>query len=71
MPTYKNDPRVIRLKWATVCRETGERLPKGSEALWYPRGGHVYGLNTAAYRQYQADLHDMAWEDANVRSWGY
>lgn len=69
-PTFADDPRVIRLKYPAVCRETGEPLDKGDEALWYPLGGKVYSLGSKAYRQYLADYHDMAWEDDYARRTG-
>ena len=68
MATYRNDPRVITLRHAAICHETGERLARGTEALWYPRGGRLYGLETEAYRQYLSDRHDMDMEDYMARS---
>lgn len=63
MARHSGDPRVIRLRYAAVCRESGERLDPTDEALWYPRTGAIFCLGSEAYRQYLADVHDMAWED--------
>lgn len=70
MATYAGDPRVIRLKYPAVCRETGEPLDPTDQALWYPRTGAIYCLGSEAYRRYLADLHDMEAEDAMARACG-
>lgn len=70
MATYADDPRVITLRYPAVCRETGRKLRRGDTALWYPRSRAVYALETAAHRQYLADRHDMAMEDAMARACG-
>lgn len=67
MARYRHDPRVITLRWSAVCDESGVELGRGTNALWYPLTKKVYGLESAAYRRYLADLHDMEQEDAEAR----
>ena len=67
----KGDPYEITIKYPTTCHETGEQLPKGSKALYYPtapKGQRIVSLNSKSAAdwasQQQADsfgLLDAGW----------
>ena len=61
---YKNDPRIITLKYNAVCDETGRQLKAGEEALYYPSSKSFFGLDTKQaeeFRNWKADI-DMGYD---------
>ena len=56
---YSNDPRIITLKFDSVCRETGEILKKGTQAVYYPLDKTVYSLDSKQayeFKCWKADI---------------
>lgn len=47
--SYKNDPRVITAKFASVCAETGEKIEKGTEMLYFPLMKKCYSLKSKEF----------------------
>lgn len=39
---YQDDPRWIDLKRPAACEDCGKELSKGEEALYWPKGKHIY-----------------------------
>lgn len=73
---YSNPPRLLALKYAATCAETGRRLAAGTTAWYVPATRTVYAadapyaakLATAAAAREAAeasrgDWFDMAYED--------
>ncbi len=70
-------PRILTLKYAATCAETGRRLPAGSSAWWVYSTAKAYALDssTAAKLAGQQDAgggdrFDMAYEDACAAACG-
>lgn len=61
---YKNDPRIITLRYDAVCDETGRLLKAGEEALYYPSSKDFFALDTKQaeeFRSWKADM-DMGYD---------
>jgi hypothetical protein len=70
-------PRVLTLKYAATCAETGRRLPAGSTAWYVYSTAKAYGLDTSTAAKLAAkqdgggaDRFDMLYEDACARACG-
>lgn len=77
---YANPPRILTLKYATRCAETGRPLPAGSQA-WYVYATRQAYATDAPYAARLAadqakrdgsggDRFDMAYEDACAAACG-
>lgn len=59
----KNDPRVITARFNSACAETGKKIAKGDQCVYYPMGKAVYSMDSKQaqeYREWKADL-DMGY----------
>lgn len=74
-----NPPRIITLRYAARCGETGRALARGGAAWWIPGTRTAYALDTETARRLQADADagqaggdrfDMAYEDACAAACG-
>jgi len=57
--SYKEDPKVIKAKYATTCAETGQPIKKGQECVYYPRSKkcfHMDSKTAADFRSWQFDV---------------
>lgn len=69
-------PRVLTLKYAATCAETGRRLPAGSQAFYVYTTAKAYALDSktaadlAAKQDSGPDRFDMAYEDACATACG-
>lgn len=78
--THSNPPRVLTLKYAATCAETGRRLPAGSSAWYVYATRCAYAIdapyaarlaaNQAARDGSGGDRFDMAYEDACAAACG-
>jgi hypothetical protein len=53
------DPRVITAMFDSVCAETGTKISKGAECVYYPTSKSVYSMDSkqaTEYRTWKADL---------------
>ena len=58
------DPKIITLRYDTVCDETGQQLKAGQEALYYPSSKSFFGLDTKQadeFYSWKADM-DMGYD---------
>ena len=39
---YRDDPHWIRVKYQGSCKQCGERLARGDQAFYYPKGRSMY-----------------------------
>jgi hypothetical protein len=69
-------PRVLTLKYAATCAETGRRLPAGSTAWYVYSTSKAYAVDSttaaklAAQQDRGGDRFDMLYEDACARACG-
>ena len=70
-------PRVLTLKYAATCAETGRRLPAGSQAFYVYTTAKAYALDSKTAADLAAkqenggpDRFDMAYEDACAAACG-
>jgi hypothetical protein len=76
---YHNPPRLLTLKYATRCAETGRTLPAGTQA-WYVYATRQAYATDAPYaaklaagqaaRDSRGDAFDMLYEDACAAACG-
>ena len=57
---YKQDPRFITAKFASVCPETGKQINKGDQIVYYPRSKSAYHIDSNA----ADELRGMQFNDA-------
>lgn len=53
------DPRVITAMFDSVCAETGKKIPKDSQCVYYPSSKSVYSMDSkqaTEYKNWKADL---------------
>ena len=56
---YNNDPRVIKARFDSVCKETGKPIKRGEYCIYYPTGKAVYhneSKQAQAFREWQEDI---------------
>ena len=56
---FKNDSRVIKCRFPTRCKETGEEIKKGESAVYYPLEKGIYSLSSKQaqeFLEWEADL---------------
>lgn len=60
MSFYKNDPRMIQVRFNSTCGTCGCKLPKNSNAYYWPSSKKCYcpKCGEADYRQFQASAQD-------------
>lgn len=51
--TYKNDPRTITAKYDGVCKETGRKIRKGEECVYYPIGKALYCMESKQAEEFK------------------
>ena len=55
----KNDPRIITARFDSACAETGKRIKKGEDCVYYPSERKVYSMDSKQaeeFRSWQFDL---------------
>ena len=55
----RNDPRVLRSRFDTRCAESGKRIKKGDECIYYPIDRKVYHLDSkqaTEFRNWKMDV---------------
>ncbi len=55
----RNDPRVLRSRFDTRCAESGKRIKKGDECIYYPTDRKVYHLDSEQatdFRNWKMDV---------------
>lgn len=59
---YRDDPRWIKARYPSTCRECGTSIARHADAFWYPRTGRMYcaDCGAPASRQFDADAFDEA-----------
>ena len=53
------DPRIIIAQFDSVCAETGDKIKKGTECIFYPTSRKVYSMESTqafTFKGWQADL---------------
>jgi hypothetical protein len=55
---YSNDPRMITVKYPTMCRETKKPLKKGDQALYYPNDKTFYHPDSKTAQDYRERMDD-------------
>jgi hypothetical protein len=53
------DPRIISAMFDSVCAETGKKISKGTECIFYPTSKKVYCMDSkqaTEFRTWKADL---------------
>jgi len=70
-------PRVLTLKYAATCAETGRRLPAGSQAFYVYSTAKAYALDSQTAAKLAAkqeaggpDRFDMLYEDSCAAACG-
>ena len=55
----KNDPREITAKFDSICAETGKKIAKGENCVYYPTSKQVFSKDSKqaeAYRAWRFDV---------------
>lgn len=55
------DPRIITAQFDSVCAETGEKIVKGSECVYYPTTRKVYSMESTQafdFKCWKADINN-------------
>lgn len=71
MPTYRNDPRIIKAKFNSTCAESGKAIKKGEDCVYYPSSRQVFHMESEQARRFQSDQHDMRMEDLACERMNY
>lgn len=50
---YKNDPRIITCKFDSICAETGQKIKKGDQAVYYPSEKKIYAMDSKQAKEFQ------------------
>ena len=68
MSRYQNDPRVFKTKFDSKCATCGNRLPKGTNAYYWPSSRKVFCLSCGDedYREFLSHAWD---EDEALYVW--
>jgi len=63
MKRYQNDPYPLKVKFNSTCSTCGCRLPKGTNAFYWPAERKVYCLSCGEhdYREFLASAADEEW----------
>lgn len=51
--TYKNDPRTIKAKFESTCKETGKTIEVGEECVYYPSSREVFHPESKTAEEYR------------------
>ncbi len=56
----KNDPRQITARFDSCCAETGRKIRKGDECVWYPLNKRIYHMDSSTAEGFRRTTFD--WE---------
>lgn len=65
MSRYSNDPRIIKARFNSTCKESGKAITKGEDIVYYPSNKSVYKLDTKQAQEFFSWQQDVEWLGAN------
>jgi hypothetical protein len=51
---YKNDPRIIKARFDSKCKETGKKIKKGDRCVYYPSSKSVYCMDSKQASEFKS-----------------
>jgi len=55
---YKNDPREIRAKYNSKCKETGKEIKQGDWCVYYPSDKSIFHIDSKQAYEFRNMLAD-------------
>ena len=55
---WNNQPRFIKARFQSICKETGKLIKEGEECLYYPKDKTIYSMDSKTvedFRSYEFD----------------
>ena len=59
------DPRLIYAQFDCVCAETGHKIPKGTECVYYPTSKQVFEMGSRQACEF------VSWKSDLAMGWDY
>lgn len=59
MNRFKNDPREMTARFDSVCAETGKKIKKGEQFVYYPSDKTAYHVDSKQAAEFYAWIQDL------------